>query len=112
MNLRVLPLLALPFLALGCGGSEPPPATPASTPAKPEVAATAAGTSVEVTFAAKSGSNVTGKAMLTETPGVGQRYIAAYQDADGAWLSGGSARLSASMVSLRRSTGMLRGERV
>ena len=30
------------------------------------------------------------KAMLTETPGVGQRYIAAYQDADGAWLAGGN----------------------
>lgn len=28
------------------------------------------------------------KAMLTETPGVGQRYIAAYKDADGDWLSG------------------------
>lgn len=28
------------------------------------------------------------KAMLTETPGVGQRYIASYKDADGAWLSG------------------------
>jgi hypothetical protein len=26
------------------------------------------------------------KAMLTETPGVGQRYIAAYQDKDGHWL--------------------------
>ncbi|MEZ5833118.1 MAG: DUF1254 domain-containing protein [Dongiaceae bacterium] len=31
------------------------------------------------------------KAMLTETPGVGQRYIAAYKDKDGAWLSGGNA---------------------
>jgi hypothetical protein len=30
------------------------------------------------------------KAMLTETPGVGQRYIAAYKDGDGAWLSGGN----------------------
>lgn len=29
------------------------------------------------------------KAMLTQTPGVGQRYIAAYQDKDGAWLDGG-----------------------
>lgn len=28
------------------------------------------------------------KAMLTETVGVGQRYIAAYKDKDGAWLSG------------------------
>jgi hypothetical protein len=28
------------------------------------------------------------KGMLTQTPGVGQRYIAAYQDRDGAWLSG------------------------
>jgi hypothetical protein len=26
--------------------------------------------------------------MLTQTPGVGQRYIAAYKDATGAWLSG------------------------
>ena len=34
---------------------------------------------------------VISKAMLTETPGVGQRYIAAYQDADGAWLSGGNS---------------------
>lgn len=31
---------------------------------------------------------VISKAMLTQTPGVGQRYIAAYKDADGAWLSG------------------------
>lgn len=31
------------------------------------------------------------KAMLTETPGVGQRYIAAYQDAAGGWLSGGDS---------------------
>jgi hypothetical protein len=29
------------------------------------------------------------KAMLTETPGVGQRYIAAYQDKDSDWLTGG-----------------------
>ena len=28
-------------------------------------------------------------AMLTQTPGVGQRYIAAYQDKDGEWLTGG-----------------------
>lgn len=28
------------------------------------------------------------KAMLTEEPGVGQRYIAAYKDGDGQWLSG------------------------
>jgi hypothetical protein len=30
------------------------------------------------------------KGMLTQTPGVGQRYIAAYKDHDGAWLSGGN----------------------
>jgi hypothetical protein len=30
------------------------------------------------------------KGMLTETPGVGQRYIAAYKDGDGAWLTGGN----------------------
>ena len=30
------------------------------------------------------------KAMLSETPGVGQRYIAAYQDKDGNWLTGGN----------------------
>jgi hypothetical protein len=30
------------------------------------------------------------KAMLTETPGVGQRYIAAYKDADNKWLDGGN----------------------
>jgi hypothetical protein len=30
------------------------------------------------------------KAMLTETPGVGQRYIAAYKDKNGEWLSGGN----------------------
>jgi hypothetical protein len=30
------------------------------------------------------------KGMLTETPGVGQRYIAAYKDKDGNWLSGGN----------------------
>jgi len=29
------------------------------------------------------------KAMLTQTPGVGQRYIAAYKDKSGAWLDGG-----------------------
>lgn len=28
------------------------------------------------------------KAMLSQTPGVGQRYIAAYKDGDGKWLSG------------------------
>jgi hypothetical protein len=28
--------------------------------------------------------------MLTQTPGVGQRYIAAYKDRDGNWLSGGN----------------------
>jgi hypothetical protein len=31
---------------------------------------------------------VISKGMLTQTPGVGQRYIAAYKDADDAWLSG------------------------
>jgi hypothetical protein len=31
------------------------------------------------------------KAMLTQTPGVGQRYIAAYQDKDGNWLTGGQS---------------------
>src|SRR5262245_884646 len=30
------------------------------------------------------------KGMLTHTPGVGQRYIAAYKDRDGNWLSGGN----------------------
>jgi hypothetical protein len=30
------------------------------------------------------------QAMLTQTPGVGQRYIAAYQDKAGAWLTGGN----------------------
>jgi hypothetical protein len=30
------------------------------------------------------------KGMLTETPGVGQRYIAAYKDGDGEWLTGGN----------------------
>jgi hypothetical protein len=29
--------------------------------------------------------------MLTQTPGVGQRYIAAYKDKDGEWLSGGNS---------------------
>lgn len=29
------------------------------------------------------------KAMLTQTPGVGQRYIAAYQDKESKWLTGG-----------------------
>ena len=33
---------------------------------------------------------VVSKAMLTETPGVGQRYLAAYKDGDGEWLSGGN----------------------
>jgi hypothetical protein len=31
---------------------------------------------------------VISKGMLTQTPGVGQRYIAAYRDADGEWLNG------------------------
>jgi hypothetical protein len=31
---------------------------------------------------------VISKAMLTQTPGVGQRYIAAYKDKDGNWLNG------------------------
>lgn len=31
---------------------------------------------------------VISKGMLTQTPGVGQRYIASYKDADGKWLSG------------------------
>src|SRR5262245_34127440 len=31
---------------------------------------------------------VISKAMLTQTPGVGQRYIAAYKDANDGWLSG------------------------
>jgi len=30
------------------------------------------------------------KGMLTQTPGVGQRYIASYKDRDGAWLTGGN----------------------
>jgi hypothetical protein len=34
---------------------------------------------------------VISKAMLTQTPGVGQRYIAAYKDKDGEWLSGGNS---------------------
>lgn len=33
---------------------------------------------------------VISKAMLTQTPGVGQRYIAAYKDKDGKWLDGGN----------------------
>lgn len=32
---------------------------------------------------------VISKGMLTETPGVGQRYIASYKDKDGKWLDGG-----------------------
>jgi hypothetical protein len=32
---------------------------------------------------------VVSKGMLTQTPGVGQRYIAAYEDRDGNWLTGG-----------------------
>jgi hypothetical protein len=28
--------------------------------------------------------------MLTQTLGIGQRYIAAYQDRDGAWLTSGN----------------------
>lgn len=33
---------------------------------------------------------VVSKGMLTQTPGVGQRYIASYKDRDGQWLSGGN----------------------
>lgn len=32
----------------------------------------------------------TAYAMVSQTPGVGSRYLAAYQDADGAWLDGGA----------------------
>lgn len=32
---------------------------------------------------------VVSKGMLTQTPGVGQRYIASYKDGDGKWLDGG-----------------------
>lgn len=31
------------------------------------------------------------KGMLTQTPGVGQRYIASYKDSNGEWLSGGNS---------------------
>jgi hypothetical protein len=34
---------------------------------------------------------VISKAMLTQTPGVGQRYIASYKDGAGRWLDGGKA---------------------
>ena len=34
---------------------------------------------------------VVSKGMLTETPGVGQRYIASYKDGDGNWLDGGKS---------------------
>src|SRR5579871_486349 len=34
---------------------------------------------------------VVSKGMLTQTPGVGQRYIAAYKDRTGAWLDGANA---------------------
>lgn len=34
---------------------------------------------------------VVSKGMLTKTPGVGQRYLAAYQDKNGAWLDGGKS---------------------
>ncbi|MFI7838854.1 DUF1254 domain-containing protein [Pseudomonas asiatica] len=34
---------------------------------------------------------VISKAMLTQTPGVGQRYIASYKDKSGAWLNGGNS---------------------
>jgi hypothetical protein len=33
---------------------------------------------------------VVSKAMLTQTPGIGQRYIASYKDRDGRWLDGGN----------------------
>jgi hypothetical protein len=33
---------------------------------------------------------VVSKGMLTQTPGVGQRYIASYKDRDGGWLDGGN----------------------
>ena len=32
---------------------------------------------------------VVSRGMLTQTPGIGQRYIASYQDRDGRWLDGG-----------------------
>jgi hypothetical protein len=36
--------------------------------------------------------------MLTQTPGVGQRYIAAYKDREGNWLSRRLARIAVTEV--------------
>lgn len=70
MNLRALPLAALVLLSsvAACKGDAPPatPAAPAA-PAEPASGEKAAETSVEVPLVAKSGSNLSGKAMMTQT---------------------------------------------
>jgi Cu-Zn family superoxide dismutase len=69
---RVLGVSSLgALLMLACGGSTenaPAPATPAdAASAAPPAAESAGGKTVEVTFQPKSGSNLSGKATLTET---------------------------------------------
>jgi Cu-Zn family superoxide dismutase len=68
---RVLGVSSLgALLMLACGGSTenaPPPATAAEAAAAP-AAESAGGKTVEVAFQPKSGSNLSGKATLTETP--------------------------------------------
>jgi Cu-Zn family superoxide dismutase len=69
---RVLGVSSLgALLMLACGGSKesaPAPATPAdAASAAPPAAESAGGKTVEVTFQPKSGSNLSGKATLTET---------------------------------------------
>ena len=69
---RVLGVSSLgALLVLACGGSTenaPAPATPAdAASATAPAAESAAGKTVEVTFQAKSGSNLSGKATLAET---------------------------------------------
>jgi Cu-Zn family superoxide dismutase len=88
LRIQVVSILSL-ALCIGCGGSQPPAeeapqpaaeppaeppaeAAPAETasaePEKAPEAAPAAPATVEVTFQAKSGSKLAGKATLTETP--------------------------------------------
>jgi Cu-Zn family superoxide dismutase len=72
LGLSVLGVSSLCWALSACGGGKeaaPPPATPAAEAAPAPAAAEPAGAkTVEVAFQPKSGSQVSGKATLTETP--------------------------------------------
>jgi Cu-Zn family superoxide dismutase len=72
VGLSVLGVSSLCWVLSACGGAQeaaPPPATPAAEAAPAAAAAEpAAAKTVEVSFQPKSGSQLSGKATLTETP--------------------------------------------